>query len=286
MNGHKIKLLNHPRLVNMRNMLDNCMKELSKEGVIREYQEAKAISIQDEEHLWQMGLLGDDTPEKLVNTLLYLMGLHFALRACDEHKALKVGYYSQLHTKMDHDSNRCYLEYTEKHSKSFQGGIQQLRDKPKVVYVFENVERPERCIVYIFEKYLAKRPSQDPKCSKDLYLRPLVKPQNPNIWYSCQPLGLGMLSKVIAKLCHAGGLEGRYSNHNLRSTAATLMYNSNIDEQQITEVTGHKSIAVRNYKRTSMKKQQEVSEVLYGKCKKTTPTSTVTSAMESNFDWV
>ncbi len=58
-------------------------------------------------------------PEKLVNMLLYLIGLHFTLHACDEHKALKVSYYSQLRIKMDQETKRHYLEYTEKHSKSF-----------------------------------------------------------------------------------------------------------------------------------------------------------------------
>ncbi len=96
MNGCEIKLLEYPSLVKMWNTLNNRMKELSKDGIVCEYQQAKPISVKDEEHLWKSGLLGNDTPEKLVNTLLYLVGLHFALRACDEHKVLKVGYYSQL----------------------------------------------------------------------------------------------------------------------------------------------------------------------------------------------
>ena len=142
------------------------------------------------------------------------------------------------------------------------------------------MENPEWCIVHIFEKYLAKHPSQDPKYSKDLYLRLRAKPTNVGCWYSCQPLGLGTLSKVIAKLCHTGSLEGWYSNHSLCSTAATRMYDSNLDEQQITEVTGHKSVAVQNYKCTSMTKQQEVSDILYGQKKKTVPSATVSKAPE------
>ncbi len=190
MNGCELKLLDHAGLVKMHNILDNRMKDLSKGGVIRVRQQAKAISLQDEEHLWLTRLLGDDMPEKLVNMLLYLISLHFTLYTCDEHKALKVGYYSQLRIKMDQETKRHYLEYTEKHSKSFQGGIQSLKMKPKIICAFENVDNPEHCIVYIFEKYFAKRPSQDPKCSKDLYLRPLAKPTCDGTWYSCQALGL------------------------------------------------------------------------------------------------
>ena len=51
----------------------------------------KLIIIDQENYMWSTGLLGDNTPEKLVNTLPYLIGVHFTLRAVEEHKALKVG---------------------------------------------------------------------------------------------------------------------------------------------------------------------------------------------------
>ena len=165
----------------------------------------------------------------------------------------------QLKVKVDYESGCKFLEYTEHQSKTYQGGLKLLHNKPKVVCAFENIDNPQYCIVCIYEKYLAKHPSHDPKCSRDLYLRPLAKPQNPHIWYSCQPVGMGTLSKVIAKLCDATGLPGKYSNHSLHSTAVTRMYDNNIEEQQISEVTGHKSIVIRNYKCTSMQKQQEVN---------------------------
>ncbi len=104
MNGRELKLLDHPGLIKMHNTLDNYMKQLSKQGVIRECQQAKPISVKEEDYLWNTGLLSDDTPEKLINMLLYLIGLHFALCECNEHKALKVGFYSQLRIKMHQES--------------------------------------------------------------------------------------------------------------------------------------------------------------------------------------
>ena len=80
-------------------------------------------------------------------------------------------------------------------------------------------------------------------------------------------------------------MEGRYSNYSLRSTAAMHLYDHDMDEQQISEITGHKSVAIRNYKRTSIEKQWQVSDVLYGKAqKKSVPTSTVTLSSQLNFD--
>ncbi len=54
--------------------------------------------------MWSTGLLGDNTSEKLVNTLLYLLGVYFALHAVDEHKALKVGAWSQIKVKFNDKS--------------------------------------------------------------------------------------------------------------------------------------------------------------------------------------
>ena len=59
---------------------------MSKEGKIAPYEKALPISVQEEEQLWSLGLLGDDSPTKLVDTLLYLLGIHFGLHAANEHK--------------------------------------------------------------------------------------------------------------------------------------------------------------------------------------------------------
>ena len=58
------------------------------------------------------------------------------------------------------------------------------------------------------------------------------------------------LSNVVKEVCRNAGFEVYYSNHSLRSTAATRMYHNNCSEQDIQEVTGHRSLAVRGYKRT------------------------------------
>ncbi len=52
--------------------------------------------------MWEKGILGDSEPEQLVNTVLYLIGLHFALHAVNEYKALKTGVYSQFKVKYDY----------------------------------------------------------------------------------------------------------------------------------------------------------------------------------------
>ena len=62
------------------------------------------------------------------------------------------------------------------------------------------------------------------------------------------------------------GLEGYKTNHSLRVTAATRLYNAGVDEQLIMQRTGHRSIeGVRIYKRTSEQQQEDVSSLLESK---------------------
>ena len=75
------------------------------------------------------------------------------------------------------------------------------------------------------------------------------------------------LGKVVAALAEKAGIEGRVTNHSCRATAASRMYNENLYEQLICEVTGHRSNAVRGYKRTSSDQLKNISNVLYGQNK-------------------
>lgn len=68
-------------------------------------------------------ILGTDTPQKLLDTLLFLLGLNFALRAGQEHCNLRVGKCSQISVMKERNSLK-YLEYKEDVSKTNRGGLQ------------------------------------------------------------------------------------------------------------------------------------------------------------------
>ena len=116
--------------------------------------------------------------------------------------------------------------------------------------------------------YLSVQPT-DLRCPNDFYLRPMAAPRN-NVWYSCQHMGRGKLSKVTASMPQAAKLDGMVTNHSLRATAASRLYQSNCDEQLV-ERTGHRVLLVY-YKRTSSG-QLEISSVLYGNGSKNVPVS-------------
>ena len=79
------KLLDGPRFENVRNVLDNVMKQRTELSVGTVRKQADLITFDQENVLWREGLLGEDTPDKLRDTVLFLLGVNLALRAGDEH---------------------------------------------------------------------------------------------------------------------------------------------------------------------------------------------------------
>ena len=66
----------------------------------------------------------------------------------------------------------------------------------------------------------------------------------------------------MTRLCAAAGIGGFKTNHSLRATAATRLYQSGVDEQLVMERTGHRSLeGMRTYKRTSREALSDIQDI-------------------------
>ena len=147
----------------------------------------------------------------------------------------------------ERDGKSC-LVYTECVSKTYKGGLRDIRTKPKVVIQYAS-DDPTRCHVKLYQKFLSVRPTGVAR----FYLMPISTARNDmKTWYTKRPIGKNSLAKYMKEICFEAGLKIQATNHSLRATCATRLYQAGVDEQQIMERTGHKSTAgVRTYKRTS-----------------------------------
>ena len=119
----------------------------------------------------------------------------------------------------------------------------------------------ETCPVAAMELYMSKLC----KCSDAFFQRPRdIFKASDSTWYTKQPVGVNTLRNVVKTLCEDTGIPGYYTNHSLRSSSVTRMYQSGVDEQLIQEITGHRSLAVQSYKQTSQSQRQRASQIISG----------------------
>ena len=116
------------------------------------------------------------------------------------------------------------------------------------------VSQGKGCLLYVEDEPLLPETT---KCKK-MYLR-CHKNYTPKVWFCDQPYGVNKIKTTVKELCKEGGIDGKFSNHSLRVTCASRMYENDVPEQIIKEVTGHHSDCVRVYKRTSDKMREHAS---------------------------
>ena len=246
-----------PRFKLLHNSLDSLYHKLRTMNVGTVVKHAEVFSKDEEVQLWETGTLGIHSPQALLNAVFFLNGKNFCLRGGDEHRSLKL---SQLKRGDDPPS---YL-YVENGSKNRSGTFSQRYVPNKTVPIYANPLDNERCHVQVLDLYISKLPKD--AIAKDIfYVRPLARiPADRRLpWFTAIPIGKNELARMVPKMCEEGGIAGRKTNHSLRATGATQMFQANVPEKIIQERTGHRSTdALRLYERTTEEQHKAVTKVL------------------------
>ena len=86
--NHKLIFFHDKDFAELQGVLDAEMKCLKSAGIGSQKPQAEPLAPEEEEHLWEKGILGDHSPQALLNTVFYFSGIYFALRSGDEHHRL------------------------------------------------------------------------------------------------------------------------------------------------------------------------------------------------------
>ena len=235
------------------------MKERTAEGVGGR-PERDPILEEHEQVLWEKGILGEDSPDKLRQTVFFLIGVRFGLRGLKEQYDLRRYPDSQINiVKID---GKDALVYREFQSKTRQGGISDRGKNPaRVSYSFCTGVR-SRCLVELFRKYLFLGPRGSYHWPR-FYVQTDPKWQpGSDYWYTNRPVGKNTLGGYIEDMMKRGGVEGNFKNHSMRKATCTRLFRKGVDPQLIKEQTGHKSEAVMLYKKSNLQQKKEVSAML------------------------
>ena len=264
--GKDWKLVESRKFLQLPNVLDKLMKERASRNIGTTVKQAEYISLSFEEKMWKKGVLGEDTPDKLRNTVLFLLGMNCGLRAGDEHHDLRretLEKPSQIQFEHDSSGVRCLVYREDSVTKTNDGGLKHMRKQRKIVWVHpsENVQRDP---VRLVEKYMSLCPPVTEKTKKfNFYLRSLEKP-SPSRWYGEQNVGINTLRGSIKSMLKDANMEGFKTNHSLRRSGTTRLFQNGIDRKLVKEFTGHVSDAVDQYQVTSDQQRAEMSKIIQG----------------------
>ena len=205
-------------------------------------------------------LLDDHSLRSLLDTTIFYNGLFFTLRSGKEHRKLR---FNPCQIQLvEISGQRSYLRYNENVSKIHPGGLKERIVSPKTVIHHTNRENPERCFVCLFKLYQTMCPPDAPPHA--FYLQPL---KNQHQHAGTPTNHLATLTWLIQLLVCANRpkFRGYKTNHSLRATVASCLYQASVDERLVMERTGHRSFdGIHSYKQTSDDQRQVLSDILNG----------------------
>ena len=264
--GKDWKLVDGREFCEVRTVLDNLMKDRASRNIGMVVKQVNYVSLDYENTLWDRGLLGEDTPEKLRNTVLFLLGINLGLHAGDEHYDLRrdtLEKPSQIQFMNDSNGIRCLVYKEDSVTKTNDSGIKHMRKQCKTVWVHPS-DNFQRLPVRLVEKYISLCPAVSPKTKKfNFYLRSLDRCK-PSRWYGEQFVGINNIRKVVQTLLKDAKLNGYFTNHSLRCSGMTRLFHKGVDRKLIKEFTGHSSDAMDNYQITSDEQNAEMSRIIQG----------------------
>jgi len=86
-------------------------------------------------------------------------------------------------------------------------------------------------------------------------------------WYIAQPRGKHYLNNMIKSMCQEANMDDHFTNHSLRASGASSLFQSEVPEKIIQGFTGHRSLNVlRQYEQVGTTQKQVANNCLLVQC--------------------
>ena len=231
--------LRDTEFLSSRKVLEGKARNLRERGMVKRPNKAKSLTKEEEEILWEHGQLGNETPRSLINTMWWLLTMHFGLRGRQEHHDMMVEDFS---IGKDDDGVE-FITFSEGPTKTRQGGLRvkpRLANTPKMFATGE-----KRCPVVLFKQYPEKRPVGMKKTGP-FYLAVIDKPHTSAVWYKKTPMSKNTINNIMKTMKEDSPLKDfcpkkKLTNHSARKTVVKKLKSSGIPKCEIKNITGHNS---------------------------------------------
>ena len=257
-NGYQYSLITSKEFEVSKLVLETRRKELKSQGKGNRPNRADAITPAEEEKLWEKGQLGSSNPSALQNTINFFNGQLLGYRGSDESRQLEWG--DIILTEDENGSE--FLQWNERKSKTRSGQPRSLRPfQPKI---FANSSQPERCPVTNYKLFASHRPKKSLEPHAPFYLAiNHTRREDAKVWYKNSPMGEKLLGAIVKTMCVAAGIPGKKTNHSIRKTMCTNLFQAGVNPILIAQLAGHKNVAsVNNYAVASLPQQKQMCRIL------------------------
>ena len=157
---YELDLFKDSAFAEFRTTLDAEIKRIQSLGIGTKKKQLELFTDEEEKMLWQTGQFGDHSPQTLVDAMVFINGMYFALRSRGEHHNLR--HNPPQIELIEKPGERAYLKYTKDISKNHPGGLKGRKHNPKVVLHHETANNPSCCFVCVFKLYQSKCPPDRP----------------------------------------------------------------------------------------------------------------------------
>ncbi|XP_011408773.1 PREDICTED: uncharacterized protein KIAA1958-like [Amphimedon queenslandica] len=254
---------NDHRFTELRNTLDSVNSQLHRDGIGVSTNHAEVLTVQDEDLCWEKGTLGVSSLTVLQHTVFFYIGLHFVLRSVQEQYDLMVSQLKRVPEDLTVYDRNIYYQYSEYISKNNVHFFTDAKMKNKVVAAYAQ-PGSSRCLVSLLDRYLPLLPSG----TEHVYMRPAKEFSADSPAYYRQRVGINTIKKFVHLITSGAGLVG-YTNHCLRATAMTRMFNSGVPEKVIADKSGHRSLdGLRAYEHPNEELYRAAEEIISDPTKK------------------
>ena len=239
---------------------------LQENGKGKRPRKADVLTENEEERLWQCGVLGTSNPTSLNYTVFLLFSQHLGTRGRQEHHQIRI---EDLKAVRDATTGHIsHVEWVEGPTKTRQGGLNK-RPRP-VVQKLMRTGGP-RCPVSCFEILISKRPAELQTCGP-LYLSPLRRERDwckANVWFSRQAVGVNVINQFMKSMAKEAGLDitaKNFTNHSVRKSTVRKLKKAGASSREIMAITGHKNEqSLADYDDLDLEDHLHLGEVLSGK---------------------
>ena len=187
--------------------LVNVLHEIQTSDAVTEARSAEPFSAEEEERLWDLGVLSTHTPKGLLRAVYYLNAKNFRIFGANAHRTLKL---SQIKRQLS-PQRYVYTPSATDLGTEQSGVMLMMKKKNKdTIVVNSSVEKGNRCHVRVLDVYLQKIPPE--AFERDVfYLQPIKHfdyPPEGVRWFTTQPVGKNSLGAMVREMCADAGIEG------------------------------------------------------------------------------